>query len=355
MSTARIIRSRRRMVAATACAMALLVTGCGSRPGAANGGAAKEAGGTIRMVMAPDPVWKWLEKQGIKQKMEAQAGIKVQTSSSWDEFGAYAGGHADVVSAASYEVPDLEKQTGEKTTIFGKFNSDRSILAVPAGSSAQTICDLKGKKIVTHSAVSITIMWGVYARKFCNLELRAGGGDYELVVTDPQNAAGLIQRGDADAGLLLPDFSIPQLSSGAIKPLYDSKSVSQIYAEKFSSDPQNVTHPQNNVFVARKAWVEKNQKEAAFLIKLWDAGVQEWAKNRDKIIEAYPEDFAAEKPQEKAFIRDWLTSKYDWFVDTTYLDQAWVNSETKLFELMKETGTIDKNTPAPHFTILPKS
>ncbi|MFD0855176.1 ABC transporter substrate-binding protein, partial [Actinomadura adrarensis] len=338
-----------------ACAMALLITGCGSRPGAANGGDAKEAGGVIRMVMAPDPVWKWLEKQGIKQKMEAEAGIKVQTSSSWDEFGAYAGGHADVVSAASYEVPDLEKQTGAKTTIFGKYNSDRSILAVPASSIAQTICDLKGKKIVTHSAVSITIMWGVYARKFCNLDLRAGGGDYELVVTDPQNAAGLIQRGDADAGLLLPDFSIPQLSSGAVKPLYDSKSVSQIYAEKFSSNPQDATHPQNNVFVARKAWVEKNREEAIFLTKLWDRGVQEWARHRNEIIEAYPEDFAAEKPQEKAFIRDWVADKYDWFVDTTFLDQAWVNSETKLFELMKETGRVEKDTPTPHFTILPKS
>ncbi|MET8310860.1 MULTISPECIES: hypothetical protein [unclassified Micromonospora] len=355
MSTARIFRPHRSRLVAAAGVIALLVSGCGSRPGAAKGGEAKDAGGVVNMVMAPDPVWKWMESQGIKQQMEEEAGIQVLTSSSWDEYGVYAGGHADVVSAASYEVPDLEKQTGEKTTIFGKFNSDRSILAVSAKSSAQTICDLKGKKIVTHSAVSITIMWGVYARKFCNLDLRAGGGDFELVVTDPQNAAGLIERGDADAGLLLPDFSIPQLSSGAIKPLYDSKSVSQIYAEKFSSDPQNVTHPQNNVFVARKAWVEKNPEEAAFLVKIWDRGVQEWAKNRDAIVKAYPEDFAAETPEEKAFIQDWLANKYDWFVDTTYLDQAWVDSETKLFELMKETGFVDKNTPAPDFTIIPKS
>ncbi len=258
-------------------AIALAASGCGSRPGAAEEGEAKDAGGVVNMVMAPDPVWKWMEDQGIKQEMEEEAGIQILTSSSWDEFGVYAGGHADVVSAASYEVPELEAQTGEKATIFGKFNSDRSILAVPADSDAKDICDLEGKKIVTHSAVSITIMWGVYAREFCDLDLRAGGGDYELVVTDPQNAAGLIERGDADAGLLLPDFSIPQLSSGDIKPLYDAKSVSQIYAEKFSSDPDEVTHPQNNVFVARKAWVEKNPEEAAFLIEIWDRGVQEWA------------------------------------------------------------------------------
>lgn len=355
MSTQRIIRSTPMRLAAAAGAIALLVSGCGSRPAAKQGGEAKDANGVVNMVMAPDPVWKWMESKGIKQEMEEKAGIQVLTSSSWDEFGVYAGGHADVVSAASYEVPDLEKQTGEKTTIFGKYNSDRSILAVPADSGAKTICDLKGKKIVTHSAVSITIMWGIYARKFCDLELRAGGGDFKLVVTDPQNASGLIERGDADAGLLLPDFSIKQLSSGAIKPLYDSKSVSQIYAEEFLKDPKDDTHPQNNVFVARKAWVEKNPEEASFLIKLWDRGVQEWAKHRDEIIKAYPEDFAAETPKEKAFIQDWVTNKYDWFVESAYLDQAWVDTETKLFELMKETGYVDKKTPPLDFTILPKA
>jgi ABC-type nitrate/sulfonate/bicarbonate transport system substrate-binding protein len=354
MSTARSIRSKRwRLVAATG-VIALVASGCGSRPGAAEEGGAKSAGGVVNMVMAPDPVWKWMEDQGIKQEMEEEAGVQILTSSSWDEFGVYAGGHADVVSAASYEVPELEEQTGEETTIFGKFNSDRSILAVPADSDAKDICDLKGKKIVTHSAVSITIMWGVYARKFCDLDLRAGGGDFKLVVTDPQNAAGLIERGDADAGLLLPDFSIPQLSSGAIKPLYDAKSVSQIYAEKFSSDPDEITHPQNNVFVARKAWVEKNPKEATFLIEIWDRGVKEWAENRDEIIEAYPEDFAAESPEEKKFIQDWLNDQYDWFVPTTYLDEAWVESETELFDLMKETGFVDEDIEAPDFTILKK-
>jgi len=348
--------SNRWKVAALVAVGALALSGCGERPGAssASGGGdeVKDADGVVNMVMAPDPVWKWMEDQGIKQEMEEKAKIQILTSSSWDEFGVYAGGHADVVSAASYEVPELEKQTGEKATIFGKFNSDRSILAVPKDSPAKDLCDLKGEKIVTHSAVSITIMWGVYAKKFCNLDLRAGGGDFELVVTDPQNAAGLITRGDADAGLLLPDFSIPQLSSGDLKPLYDSKSVSQIYAEEFSSDPQEKTHPQNNVFVARKAWVEKNPDEAAFLIDIWDRGVQEWAKNKEKIVAAYPEDFAAETPQEKKFITDWLNNTYDWFVPTTYLDEKWIKSETELFDLMKETGFVEEDVPTPDFTVI---
>lgn len=341
-------------VAAGLLAGGLAVSACSPSAGGGGGGGsaeAKDANGAVNMVMAPDPVWKWMEDQGIKQEMEEEAGIQILTSSSWDEFGVYAGGHADVVSAASYEVPELEKQTGEPATIFGKFNSDRSILAVPADSPAKDLCDLKGKKIVTHSAVSITIMWGIYAKEFCNLDLRAGGGDFDVIVTDVQNSASLVERGDADAALLLPDFGIPQLASGKLRPLYDSKSVSQIYAEKFG-DGSDTTHPQNNVFVARKAWVDKNPDEAAFLIKIWDRGVQEWAKNKEKIIEAYPEDFAAETPEEKKFILDWLNNTYDWFVPTTYLDQEWVDQETELFQLMKDTGFVDQDVKDPDFTII---
>lgn len=356
-TTASLRPARWKWVALTAAA-GLTLTACasaGGSDGAGKGGGtseAKDANGAVNMVMAPDPVWKWMEQEGIKQEMEEEAGIQILTSSSWDEFGVFAGGHADVVSAASYEVPELEKQIGEETTIFGKFNSDRSILAVPKDSPAKDICDLKGKKIVSHSAVSITIMWGVYAKEFCDLDLRAGGGDYELVITDPQNAASLVERGDADAGLLLPDFSIKALSSGALRPLYDSRSVSQIYADEFSSDPEEVTHPQNNVFLARKAWVEKNPEEAQFLVEIWDRGVQEWAENKEKIIEAFPEDFAAETPAEKQFILDWLNNTYDWFVPTTYLDQAWVDSEKELFQLMKDTGFVDEDVPTPDFTII---
>ena len=47
---------------------------------------------------------------------------------------------------------------------------------------------------------------------------RTGGGDYELVVTDIQNLASLVARGDADACLCLPDFAIPELSSGPARP-----------------------------------------------------------------------------------------------------------------------------------------
>ncbi len=328
---------------------ALLAAACGGTSASAG---AEDANGTVNIVMAPDPVWKWLRDKGIKEEMERKAGVEVKPATSWDEFGAFAGGHADVISAATYEVPDLEEAAGEPLTVFGKYNADRSVLAVAADSPYQNLCDLEGKKIATYTAVSITLIWGVYAQKFCGLDLRAGGGDFELVVTDVQNMASLVARGDADACLCLPDFAIPGLSSGKLRPLYDGKSVAEIYAERFSNNPESMTHPQTNVFVARKAWVERNPKEAQFLIALWDRGLQEWKKHRDEIIDAYPEDFVVRNPQESRFIKNWLTNSFDWFADTAYLDQKWIAEEKRLFDLMKETGFMEEDVPAPHFTVL---
>lgn len=332
----------------------LVAAACGSGSGSdtAEATGAEDANGSLQLVMAPDPVWKWLEDEGIKQEMEEKAGIQILASSSWDEFGVYAGGHADVISAATYEVPDLEKATGERATIFGKYNSDRSIVAVAEDSPYQDLCDLKGKKVATYTAVSITLIWGMFAKKFCDTDLRVGGGDYEVIVTDIQNLSSLVARGDADACLCLPDFAIPELSSGALRPLYDAKAAAQVYAENFGSNKEALSHPQTNVFVARQAWVEKNPKEAQFLIALWDRGIKEWEENRDAIIDAYPEDFAVRNPEESKFIKDWLSNKYDWFVSTAFLDEEWVTEETEVFELMKETGFMDEDVPTPDFTVI---
>jgi ABC-type nitrate/sulfonate/bicarbonate transport system substrate-binding protein len=343
---------RLRWVAGLA-VLAVTASACASGGGSSTeAGEAEDANGVINMVMAPDPVWKWLEDQGIKQEMEEEAGIQVLTSSSWDEFGVYAGGHADVISAATYEVPDLAEATGEPATVFGAYNTDRSILAVRPDETAQTLCDLKGKKIATFTSVSITLIWGMYAKEMCDLDLKADGGDYELIVTDIQNLSSLVARGDADACLCLPDFAIPELSTNQIKPLYDAKSAAQMWAENYGSNPEDTTHPQTNVFVAREAWVEKNEEEAAFLIALWDRGIQEWQAHRDEIIQAYPEDFAVRTPEEFAFLTDWLDNKFDWFVPTTYLSDEWVEGEREVFDLMKETGFIEEDVEEPSFTTL---
>lgn len=316
-------------------------------------GEAADANGVVRMVLAPDPVWDWLTDQGIREEMEQEAGIQILDSSTWDEFGVYAGGHADVVSAAAYEVPDLEEATGIPTTVFGRYNSDRSVLAVRADSDYEDLCDLEGQTIVSLSAVSVTIMWGIYAQDKCGLDLSAEGGDYDLVITDIQNMAGLVASGEAEACLCMPDFAIPQLRSGELRPLYGGRSASQIFADDYGNGHIG---PQINVFLAPTAWVDRNPEEAAFLLSVWERGIEEWQNHRDEIIETYPQHFAAQSPDDIAFIQDWLDNTFDWFVDSVYIDDTWVEGESQIFTLMQENGYLDADADLPTFeTIAPPS
>lgn len=326
-----------------------LLAACGTLDDSGEEAGGESGDGVVRLVMAPDPVWDWLTDQGIRQKMEEQAGIQILDSSSWDEFSVYAGGHADVVSAASYEVPQLEEATGVESTIFGKYNKDRSVFAVRSDSDYQDMCDLMGERVVTLSAVSTTIMWGIYAQEFCDAELTPESDDYDLSIADVQSVAPLLASGDAEACVCLPDFAIKELSSGEIRPLYDGRSAGQIFAEEFGNGHEG---PNTNVFLAPTEWLEEHPEEAAFLLEVWERGIQEWQKHRDEIIETYPEHFAATTPEQIDFVQNWLDTKYDWFEDSVYLTEEWIEGERQIFDLMKSAGYIEEDIEEPTFEIV---
>ena len=217
-------------------ACVLLAAGCseerGEGGGGGGGGGDEPAAGSdnvIRFTFAPDPVWRWLKDQGIKDEMEQEAKIQILDSSTWDEFGIYAGGHADVVSVGSFEVPVLEKQTGVKSVVFGSYNIARAVIAVRADSPYKTLSDLKGKKITTFTAVSDALLWGSMVKKTEDIDFKAEDGDYEFVLTDVQNMASLVAKGDAEACICLPDFAIKELKSGELRILYDGKSDGEMF------------------------------------------------------------------------------------------------------------------------------
>src|SRR3990170_4484690 len=210
--------------------LALVAVACGN--GDDGGGGGGDDKGVIRFTFAPDPVWDFLKDSGIREEMEAESGIYILEQSTWDEFGIYAGGHADVVSIASFEVPLLEEETGRPATIFGKYNIDRSILVVPADSDAETLEDLQGEKIAVWDSVSSTVIWGVLAQELYGLDFRTGGGDFELVVVSDLSGTGPLAADHEVAGaLVLPNFNVPPLLSGDVRVLYDGSTAADLYAE----------------------------------------------------------------------------------------------------------------------------
>jgi ABC-type nitrate/sulfonate/bicarbonate transport system substrate-binding protein len=336
--------------------LALVAMACSDEGGETDGnGGEQPAGdtgddGVIRFTFAPDPVWDYLKDSGIREEMEAESGIRIIEQASWDEFGLYAGGHADVVSIASFEVPLLEEETGRPATVFGKYNIDRSILTVRPGEGYETLEDLKGKKIAVWDTVSSTVIWGILANELYGLDFRTGGGDFELVLTDLTNTGALLANGEVDAALVLPDFNVPPLVSGDIVPLYDGRTAADLYAQDVVNVPDH-EGPMINIFMAPTDWYDAHPEEVEFFLALWDRGIQEWQANQDTIIESYPQHFAVETDEEIRFMKDYL-AEHDWFVESIYLDDEWVETESQLFQMLNDAGLSD-SPDAPRFDVVP--
>jgi ABC-type nitrate/sulfonate/bicarbonate transport system substrate-binding protein len=322
---------------------ALVAVACGSDEGGGGGDTGDE--GVIRFTFAPDPVWDYLKDSGIREEMEAESGIRILEQSTWDEFGIYAGGHADIVSIASFEVPLLEEETGRPATVFGKYNIDRSVLVVPADSDAQTLEDLQGGKIAVWDSVSSTVIWGVLANEMYGLDFRTGGGDFELVVTDLGNTGPLAANHEVDGALVLPDFNVPVLLNEEVRVLYDGRTAADLYADAVGAPDHD--GPMINIFMAPTDWYDEHPEEVAFFLELWQRGIEEWQANQDAIIESYPQHFAVETPEEIQFIKDYL-SAHDWFVESVYLDDGWVETESQIFSMLSDAG-LSESEEAPRF------
>ena len=341
-----------RGVAALLAVFALVAGACGEDEGGGGGDTASaEEENVIRFTFAPDPVWDYLKDSGIREEMEGESGIRIIEQSTWDEFGIYAGGHADIVSIASFEVPLLEEETGRPATVFGKYNIDRSVLVVPADSDAQTLEDLQGKKIAVWDAVSSTVIWGALAKEMYDLEFRTGGGDFELVLTDLTNTGALAANHEVDGALVLPDFNVPPLLNGDVRVLYDGRTAADLYAEAVGAPDHE--GPMINIFMAPTEWYDSHPDEVAFFLELWERGIQEWQANQDTIIESYPQHFAVESPEEIQFMKDYLAA-HDWFVETVYMDEAWVETESQIFPMLQAAGLSD-TAEAPRFDVVEPS
>jgi ABC-type nitrate/sulfonate/bicarbonate transport system substrate-binding protein len=340
-----------RRVLAVVAVLLLVAAACGGDEGGEETAEATGEEGIIRFTFAPDPVWDYLKDSGIREEMEDESGIRIIEQSTWDEFGIYAGGHADVVSIGSFEVPLLEEETGRPATVFGKYNIDRSVLVVPADSDAQSLEDLKGGKIAVWDAVSSTVIWGALANELWGLDFRTGGGDFELVLSDITNTGALAANGEVDGALVLPDFNVPVLVNEEVRVLYDGQTAADLYREAIGEPDHE--GPMINIFMAPTDWYDSHPDEVAFFLELWQRGIEEWQANQNEIIESYPQHFAVEKPEEIQFMKDYLAD-HDWFVESIYFDEAWVESESKIFPMLSDAG-LSESEEVPRFDIVEPS
>ena len=323
---------------------AVLLPGCGDR-GAGGGSRA-----VIRFAFAPDPVWDYLNDNGHIVRFEEQYNMRVVTTSTWDEFTFFAGGHGDIVSSATYETPVIEQETKIKTVTFGKYNHLRITPLARADSGYRTLADIpRGAKIGVPSAVASTLVWGMFARKLHGLDFRVGRGDFQLVVEDHFVMPELVVRGELAAALAIPEAAVPFLRKGQLAVMYGGRTPFEIYQE-IGPDPNHKGVMGNN-FIATADWFDSHKEQAAAFLALWEEGIKQWRAHQSEIIATYPQHFAVEEDEDIEFMQKYL-AEHDWFVDSVYLDEAWIRAETSIYDLMKETGFMEPDAPTPRFEAL---
>ena len=352
-------RAPLRALAALVAAAALLAAACGGGGStatvvpSADAPAQQAAGGPsdpvrIRLALAPDPVWEWLKDSGTVAQWEATHNIQIEASSPFDQFSAFAGGHADVVVINVLEVPQFVEQSDREPVVVGRLTTDRSFLGVRRTSMAETLEDLVETRITVDSALGSALLWGVIADEMYGLEFSVGSPDFELVVVESASVADLVMRGDVDACICLPDFSVPGLAEGRLRPLYDGKPAAEIYADEVTGEPG--VPPVAEAFVADKQWLAGHREAVGALLGLWEVGLQNWAAQKDALIASYPHLLSVQTDEEIAWMTGYV-SAHDWVLPSVYLTQADSEIQTGIFARMQSLGLVPDDAREPELDL----
>ncbi len=342
--------NRMAKVLAALAVLTLLAAGCGDDDDDS------EAQDTeiIRFAFAPDPVWDWLTDTGLLEIWEIENDIRIVTASTWDEFTYFAGGHGDIVSMGTQEIPVLEQETSIDTVTFGKYNYQRSFMLRRADSPYETLEDIsRGSNICVSSPVSNTGFWTVAMDQLHDIDYRVGGGDYNLIVNDHFVNPTNLLRGDCEAAVVIPEAAVPHLRAGEIEVMYNGRMPFQLYND-FSGLNDGKNHVMSNLFTATESWYDAHPEEAKAFLELWQLGIEQWEENTATIVETYPQHFAVEDPEDIAFTVDFMQGANDWFVDSVFLDSDWIEAEVAIYDFMTELhednqNRLDVGFPQPRF------
>ena len=298
----------------------------------------------IRLALAPDPVWQWLEDSGTRASWEASRNVRIEVSNPFDQFGAFAGGHADVVLINALDVPKFVEQPEREPVIIGKYTTDRSILAVRRTSRAETLEDLVERRIAVESSLASTLLWGLIADARYGLDFSPESADFDLVTVEPASVADLVMRGDVDACICTPDFSVPYLAEGRLRALYDSRSAAEIYSGDVLGDPSIVTVA--DAFVVDKEWHTDNPGAVDALLGLWEEGLEAWKLGKSQIVVDYPHHFSVESDAEIAWLADYIEA-HDWVVPSVYISEQEAATHAATFARLQDLGLLPANATQP--------
>ena len=304
----------------------------------------------VRFVFAPDPIWNYMQDTGVVARYEEKYNMKIVNTTTYDETAWFIGGHADVASIGSFEVPSIEVNSGKKFTAFAQYNFLRNSIFVRTDSPYQSMADLKGKRIGVSGGGADQIMWRAMILKKDGLDLKLGGGDFKCVVQEFQALPIALDKGDTEACVGIIDYEIPYMVDGTHRWLYPDQPTGFEYYKEYMDPEKLHMGPMINLFVGQKEWVDNNPKLVEGFNMMWQVGVnQYWADKKASIL-AYPDLYTVKNAKEL----DWYLSyceEHDGCVQSVYMNEAWTKKESEAVDLCRQTGALPADAPLPTFLI----
>jgi ABC-type nitrate/sulfonate/bicarbonate transport system substrate-binding protein len=340
-------------------AVAILAAACASGAGSTD-----EAGGdvaadepsepavqprsVIRFAYAPDPLFTYLKDTGELAAWEERHDLRIVTTESWDAYDYFRGGHGDVASLATYELPVLEEDAGIKVVAFGKLNHQRTPLFRNASDRFDTLEDVPdGATVCANSGLTNTIAWSVIADQLHGIDYRLGEGKFNMVLQGHYDMPALVQSNECTIAAAIPEAAAPQLRKGQLEMMYGGRAPWKIYQDDICRCEHKGV--MSNLLVARQEWYDAHPDQAAAFLELWERGLELWRQNKEEIVALYPETFfPVEAEEDTEYMLDYINDN-DWYANTVYMDEAWIDEEKKLYNYMIESGWMQQNAEIPQF------
>ena len=302
----------------------------------------------IRYTSPPDPVFSYLKDTGVLAEWEEEHNLRIVRTESWDALDYFQGGHGDVASLATYELPVLEEESGIKVVAFGRYNHARTPLFRNASDRFETLADVPdGATVCAASGLSNTIAWSIIADQLHGIDYRLGEGKFNMVLQNEYEMPGLVQSSDCTVAAAVPEAAAPQLRKGELELMYNGRSPWQIYQQDICKCEHKGV--MSSLFVAREDWFNAHPDQAEAFLELWEQGLQLWRENRDEIVALYPETiFPVEAEEDTEYLVDYINEN-DWFAETVYMDERWIEEEQRLYDYMIESGWMQNDAEIPQF------
>ena len=236
----------------------------------------------IRFAFAPDPVWDLMNDAGVIEEWEKENGVTIETSTTWDEFTYFAGGHGDIVSMSTQETPVLEAETDIKTVTFGKYNYQRVPMLPPRRRPlrdprrhAPGLEDLRVGSDVQHRRSGPSRRWRCTASTTGSAAATSSSWSTTTSSTRRTSCAATARRRRSSPR--------PPYRSCARASSRSCTTASCPSSSTTSSRPtRRQLHVLGNNFIATDEWFDENEDLAVKFLELWQPGIDMWKDTRPR-------------------------------------------------------------------------